>query len=102
MADCTVCNGSGTLVCSGCQGLGKVGASGADICSECKGSGVVDCSNCQPEPQAQVRATSVRAQGQAQTNFDSTTEEKENFLANAPIMSSINCLSACLVRQAVV
>ena len=90
MADCTVCNGSGALVCSGCQGLGKVGASGTGICSECKGSGVVDCSNCQPEPQAQVRATSVRAQGQAQTNFDSTTEEKANFLANVELFKHLS------------
>ena len=90
MADCTVCNGSGALVCSECQGLGKVGASGTDIFSECKGSGVVDCSNCQPEPQAQVRATSVRAQGQAETNFDSTTEEKANFLANVELFKHLN------------
>ena len=90
MADCTVCNGSGALVCSGCQGLGKVGAPGAGICSECKGSGVVDCSNCQPGPQAQVRATSVRGQGEAQTNFDSTTEEKANFLANVELFKHLN------------
>ena len=90
MADCTVCNGSGALVCSGCQGLGKVGARGHDICSECKGSGVVDCLNCQPEPQAQARATSVRAQGQAQTNFDSTNEEKANFLANVELFKHLS------------
>ena len=51
---------------------------------------MVDCSNCQPEPQAQVRATSVRAQGQAQTNFDSTTEEKANFLANVELFKHLN------------
>lgn len=85
MTDCTVCNGSGTLVCSRCRGLGKTGSADNDLCSECAGSGVVDCSNCQPE----VRATSVRAQGQSETNFDASIEEKASFLANVELFKHV-------------
>ena len=51
---------------------------------------MVDCLNCQPEPQAQVRATSVRAQGRAQTNFDSTTEAKANLLGNVELFKHLS------------
>ena len=89
MASCTVCNGSGTLICRKCQGRGKVGISGKDICSGCEGSGVVECSDCQPEPAPQVRATSVRAQGQAETSFEDSIEDKEKFLANVELFKHL-------------
>lgn len=89
MSDCTVCNGIGTLVCSRCNGLGKTGAPDNAMCSTCEGSGVVDCPNCQQEPQAQVRATSVMSQGQGQTSFDSSNEDKANFLANVELFKHL-------------
>ena len=89
MADCTVCNGSGTLVCSRCEGRGNLGASGNTICFACKSSGVVDCPNCQQESQAQVRATSVRSQGQGQTSFEASNEDKANFLANVELFKHL-------------
>jgi len=90
MASCNVCQGSGTLVCVKCQGLGRVGRSGDGICSDCEGSGVVECSTCRSEPEPQVRATSVRAQGQAQSGIVSTTEDKANFLGNVALFKHLS------------
>ena len=90
MASCDVCQGSGTLVCVKCQGRGKVGRSGEGICSDCEGSGMVECSNCRSEPEPQVRATSVRVQGQEQSTIVSSTEDKANFLGNVDLFKHLS------------
>ena len=64
--------------------------SAKEICSGCEGSGVVDCPDCQPEPAPQVRATSVRAQGQAETSFEDGIEDKEKFLADVELFKHLD------------
>lgn len=94
MPNCTVCQDSGTVVCSKCRGLGKVGRSGDEICPECESSGVMNCPNCYTEPEAapapEVQATSVRGDGQVRTRFVSSTEDKANFLANVQLFKHLS------------
>jgi len=106
MPNRTVCQGSSTVVCSKCRGLGKIDISGDETCPKCESSGVMNCPNCytepvlEPEPAAQsepeaapapeVQATSVRGDGQVRPRFVSSIEYKANFLANVQLFKHLS------------
>ena len=87
MTSCDICNGSDTLICVKCQGLGRVRLHADQECPGCQGSGVVDCSDCAA---AQVRAASVRAQAEAEASLESSNKEKANFLGNVELFKHLD------------